>query len=136
MSNHVDQAVSVSIDLPLVLDRGSLEIFTNDVCGGNLNIINDLVRIYLQSLDDLIGQMVSAWKTEDPIILRRAAHSLKSSSRIFGANLLAENCERLEKATLMGEFVNMPILIERIAAQGQQMHHLLGMEFEGLDRKM
>jgi HPt (histidine-containing phosphotransfer) domain-containing protein len=134
MSSHVDQAVSVSIDRPLILDRGALEIFTDDICGGNLDIITDLVRIYLQSLDDLIGQMVSAWKTEDPITLRRAAHSLKSSSRMFGADLLAENCERLEKATLMGEFVNTPMLIERIVAQGQQMHHLLRIEFEGLDR--
>jgi HPt (histidine-containing phosphotransfer) domain-containing protein len=135
MCSHADQAVSVSMDLPLVLNRGWVEIFIHDICEGDLDLITDLVRIYLQSLDNLIGEMVSAWKTEDPILLRRAAHSLKSSSRIFGADLLAENCERLEKAAIMGEFASAPMLIERIVAQGQEMHHLLGVEFEGLGRE-
>jgi histidine phosphotransfer protein HptB len=135
MSSDVDQAVSVGVDLPLVLDRGSLEIFSHDICEGNLDLIIDLVRIYLQSLDDLIGEMVSACRTEDPITLRRAAHSLKSSSRIFGADLLAENCERMEKAALTGELANAPMLLQCIVAQGQEMHHLLGIEFKGLDRE-
>lgn len=135
MSSHVDHAVSEGIDPPLVLDRGSLEIFMHDICGGNPDLMTDLVWIYLQSLDDLIGEMVSACKVEDPVTLRRAAHSLKSSSRVFGADLLANNCEHLEKTALIGEFANAPVLIERIVAQGQQMHHLLGIEFERLVRE-
>jgi HPt (histidine-containing phosphotransfer) domain-containing protein len=135
MSSYVDQTLPVGIDRPLILDRGSLDTFMNDICGGNLDTISDLVQIYLQSLDDLLEEMVAAWKTEDHVILRRSAHSLKSSSRIFGADLLAENCERLEKAVLAGELANAPTLIDRIVKQGQQMHHLLVIEFDELNHE-
>jgi HPt (histidine-containing phosphotransfer) domain-containing protein len=130
MSSYANRHVSVDDDPPLVLDRASLDSFTYEVCGGNLEIIVDLVEIYRQSLDDLVGQIVSAWNTGDSIILRRAAHSLKSSSRIFGAHLLAENCETLEKAALTGELADAPLLIEHIEKQSQQMHQLLVTEFD------
>jgi HPt (histidine-containing phosphotransfer) domain-containing protein len=129
MSSYADRPACADTDPPLVLDRGLLDTFSNEICGGNIEIIDDLVEIYLQSLDDLIGQIVSAWNREDYIILRRAAHSLKSSSRIFGAHLLAENCEILEKAALTGELADAPMLIEHLEKQRQQMHLLLATEF-------
>lgn len=131
MSHTTDQSHSTSVDLPLVLDHGTLDTFTNDICGGDLDTIMDLVEVYLQSLDELTRQMSSALDAGDYPVLRRAAHSLKSSSRVFGAEALAKNCEQLEKAALSGEVANAPALIQRIVKQSQQMRRLLVAEFDG-----
>ncbi|MBX3000526.1 MAG: Hpt domain-containing protein [Caldilineaceae bacterium] len=133
MSYLVKKSTSVGIDGSLSLDRELLNSFASDICGDNPDIIVDLVQIYLQSKEDLIEQITSAWNSKDYMLLRRAAHSLKSSSRVFGANLLADNCQRLEEAALTGDLVSAPDLIKRIVEQSQQMTRLLAAEFEGVE---
>lgn len=116
---------SSGVNTSLVLDAETIRVFCIDICDGNPEIVDELVGMYLKSLDDLSVQMESALHAGDYQLLRRAAHSLKSSSRVFGAELLSANCERLEEMAHTRVLDGAAELIEQIAEQGQQMHQLL-----------
>lgn len=60
---------------------------------GDVNLVHELVTIYLADLDDRVAAIVA----DDPDAAHRAAHSLKSSSRLLGANRLADACVAVER---------------------------------------
>jgi HPt (histidine-containing phosphotransfer) domain-containing protein len=53
--------------------------------GGNQAALFDLIASYLNDTVALLGDLRKAVETDNPDLLYRAAHSLKSSSRDFGA---------------------------------------------------
>ncbi len=78
------------------LNPVAISTFADEICGGDHEIITELLETYFVSTRGLLVDMAVAHKTCRFQELRLAAHSLKSSCRIFGAEWLAVNCERLE----------------------------------------
>ena len=64
---------------------------------GGLGLARKILRIYLDSAGDLVGQIEQAIATGDAEALRRAAHSLKSSSANVGAETLSGLFKQLEE---------------------------------------
>jgi HPt (histidine-containing phosphotransfer) domain-containing protein len=122
-----------SYDNPLVvLNRESIQLFYSDVCDNNQDVITELVEMYLTSLDDLLRVLLRAQDQRDAQLLRRTAHSLKSSSQIFGAEQLSVDCQTLEDIALTENSADASLLVSRILHQGKQMHELLRMEIQQL----
>jgi CheY-like chemotaxis protein/HPt (histidine-containing phosphotransfer) domain-containing protein len=61
--------------------------------------LNDVIDTFLEDTPRIIADMQSAQMREDWEVLHRLAHSLKSSSGIFGAEEMAQICRGLETDT-------------------------------------
>ncbi|MBI1295726.1 hypothetical protein GC175_12305 [bacterium] len=125
-NNH--KQLQPSVDLPS-LEPTALELFVNDICGGDEDIIADLLETYCESTRDLIREMEWALETDKKEELRRAAHSMKSSCRIFGAEWLARNCEQIESLALEGATESIPDLLQDVRRQTNHLRLLLHEQF-------
>ncbi|MBX3051675.1 MAG: Hpt domain-containing protein [Caldilineaceae bacterium] len=78
------------------LDADTIRAYVVDACGGDGEIVSQMVIFFLGSTDDLIAQMKTGVEGNDFDSARRAAHSLKSSSRMFSAEALSILCAKAE----------------------------------------
>ncbi|MGB0581868.1 MAG: response regulator, partial [Limisphaerales bacterium] len=53
---------------------------------GQEDILQELVGIFFEECDDMIGRLASGIAAQDAELVERSAHTLKSSSAMFGAN--------------------------------------------------
>ena len=87
------------------LDRSAIDKLLNLV-GGDRSSLSDLITSYLDDTAKLLSDLHRAVDTNDTNLLRRAGHTLKSSSRDFGATSLTELGKQLEdlgkEQTLIG----------------------------------
>ena len=67
-----------------------------DVIGENPDSLAELIESFLEEAPLLLVQMQGAADSRDRVVLGRAAHTLKSSARDFGADQLSSLCETLE----------------------------------------
>ncbi|MEX0703664.1 MAG: response regulator [Planctomycetales bacterium] len=80
-----------SPDQPLVDWDAALELVE-----GRAAALRDLVAMFQEECPKLMGEIRGALDARDAKTLRRAAHTLKGSARIFFAEPLAERADRLE----------------------------------------
>jgi HPt (histidine-containing phosphotransfer) domain-containing protein len=92
-----DELDLLAVDLP-TMDHDVLAHFRTVLCSGDAVIADDLTGSYLENAQVMVTQMAEALKTHEPATLNRLAHTLKSSSQMFGALKLAEQCRLLEYA--------------------------------------
>lgn len=59
-------------------------------------LIVQLMFVYLENLQDRITELNQGMSINDAHLVERAAHTLKSSSRLIGLISLAEDCQILE----------------------------------------
>ena len=83
----------------------------SDIAGGDLAFVAEMIDAFLVEASDLLEMMRGALASEDASVLRRAAHSLKSSSAMFGATTVAERCRRLEELSKSEWFVGADVLV-------------------------
>lgn len=81
---------------PPRLEPEGLSAFLFEACAGDAEIVEQLVAIFLRSAQDLLAEMRTGLEQADFVSVRRAAHSLKSSSRIFGAEQISGQCQQIE----------------------------------------
>jgi HPt (histidine-containing phosphotransfer) domain-containing protein len=74
---------------------------------GDPAVFARLVRLYLDRLGERLEAVVNA---EDPTALAAAAHSLKSASGTFGAQIVADIATELEAIGERGEDAPAPLL--------------------------
>jgi signal transduction histidine kinase/HPt (histidine-containing phosphotransfer) domain-containing protein len=84
---------------------------------GNRVLLRELAEIFLQDCPRLVEQARDALATGDLIRLHRAAHTLKSSVRLFGAKAVTDLCQELETKSKVGKTNDAPGLLERIIAE-------------------
>ncbi|WOD39063.1 response regulator [Nodosilinea sp. E11] len=76
----------------------TLQELAATVGGDSPDFMVDLIGSYLESTDQLLTEMATAYYQHDWSTLKRAAHTLKSSSATVSAPALAALCHRLEMA--------------------------------------
>ena len=78
------------------LDAQVLQSFRNMV-GENADLVlSEMIDCYLEDTPTLVNTIASAMADNDAIALRRASHTLKSSSLTLGATILSDICQELE----------------------------------------
>ena len=81
---------------PEVIDRAVLSELLMTT-GNDSAFLGELINTYLEDAAGLVAAMARAVSAENADALRRAAHSLKSSSASLGARSLASLCEEVER---------------------------------------
>ena len=66
---------------------------------GDASLMRELIDAFLQNAPGLVAELASDEAEE----VRRAAHTLKSNARTFGAAHLADLCQKLEERARAGE---------------------------------
>lgn len=94
-----------------------LSVFANLKESVGEDFIDELTTTFLDDAPKLIAEMHRALTAGDAATLRRAAHSLKSSSASFGAARVAELAKSLEMAAQAGALESAPALLVRLAAE-------------------
>ena len=89
----------------LVLDLGALQAIRE--MGGDDGdfVLNNIIQMYLETTPPDLQQIETAIATGDPDSLRRAAHSLGSSSATLGAINFAKLCKELENLARSGSII-------------------------------
>ena len=98
---------------PAVLNAAVLDDL-RDVLGGEVDWI---IALYLEDAPRLIAQLERAVVGNDPIALRVAAHTLKSSSANVGATTLSEAARDLEHGARDGTLAKPEALVARIVGE-------------------
>ena len=78
-----------------------------------------LVESYLEDASGLIASALSALQAEDSEALRRAAHTLKSTSANFGVWKVSEACQKLEDLAKAGSLTGAGEIIASIQVNQQ-----------------
>ncbi|HEY9744175.1 MAG TPA: response regulator, partial [Coleofasciculaceae cyanobacterium] len=87
---------------PHALDAKELEAFLEMVGEKADEILVEMIDCYLEDAPKLLQAIAQAFDRGDAITLRRAAHTLKSSSATFGAKDLSHLCRQLELSSQTG----------------------------------
>ena len=88
---------------------------------GDTHLLRDLVRLYFETTPGLCGQIRQALQTEDPALLRRAAHTLKGTVAQFGVTHIGQLCGDLEQAAATGQLAAAPQLVRALEADLQTL---------------
>ena len=78
------------------LDQTSLDAL-REMVGGDEAFLAEMVDTFVDDAPRLVAEMRSTAAAGDTVSLRRAAHSLKSNCRTFGAARLGEMCQQIEE---------------------------------------
>jgi CheY-like chemotaxis protein/HPt (histidine-containing phosphotransfer) domain-containing protein len=89
--------------------------------GGNRELLTEIVEAFLEESRRLMKSMLEAVEQGDMTTLERAAHTLKSAARYFGASHASETALRLE---LMGRDRQLPHVREALAELEGQLENL------------
>lgn len=76
-----------------------------------------LVRMYLENSQRLLGELQTAMDGADAEAVRRAAHSIKSTSANVGANILSQLARTLEHAAQTAEWKADQAVVDQIVAE-------------------
>jgi len=103
-----------------VLDPAALADLL-ETTGRDPVFLAELIDTYLEDAAGLLGAMQRALADTNPAEMRRAAHSLKSSSATFGARTLFGMCQELERRAQAGILVDAAPLLASIEAAHAQV---------------
>lgn len=90
---------------------------TLEMVGGDLGFLNELVAEYRADGASRLVDMRAALAAGEAEDVRRAAHTLKSSSASLGANDLAEACREVEAAAREGRLDGLGAKVDAIAIE-------------------
>ncbi len=111
-----------------VLDRGVLDVLHENA--GNAFI--EMIEVYLEDQLLYVDAINKAIKTEDRELLQRTAHTLKGSSRNFGANYLGDICMYFEEAAIEADLSELEANTAMLDSAVLAVRDVLSAEFENL----
>jgi signal transduction histidine kinase/CheY-like chemotaxis protein len=120
-------AAQMAARTPPVLNNGVLDEL-REVLGGE---VDKIIAVYLEDAPRLIAQLERAAVSNDPIALRVAAHTLKSSSANVGATTLSEAARDLEHGARDGTLSQPATAVARIVGEFAQVRAALQARMHG-----
>lgn len=103
-------------ELESALDRQTLDELRGSV-GGDAEFLAELVDEFVADAPRQIASLRAAASTGDAVVARRAAHTLKGTSRTFGAASLATMCQEAETAAGSDDLAVVVAVIDSIEAE-------------------
>ena len=117
----------ISARSPMVINASVLDEL-REVLGSE---VDKIVAVYLEDAPRLIAQLERAAVGNDPIALRVAAHTLKSSSANVGATTLADAARDLETGARDGTLTQPATAVARIVGEFAQVRAALQAQLAG-----
>jgi len=97
-----------------VLDMDALAKIRNLDPSGSIATLTKIITIYLETSPEQIRTIKLAYSQENRDVVRKTAHSLKSSSANLGAETLSAVCKRLETQAIDAQWQDLSDLITTI----------------------
>jgi PAS domain S-box-containing protein len=116
-----DSPTADDVDEPEAVDLAELEAAVGDP-----TVVGELISTFLADAPVLVGTLRTGLEQRDRDELRRAAHTLKSNGRTFGATALAALSEELELSAKTGSLAGAPDLVARIEKEYARVEGALG----------
>lgn len=79
-----------------IINRTEFDQFYSEVCVGEIEILEELVCDLKKEGRQLVESILSSFRSEDLPLLQRSAHTLKSSTKIFGGGLISQQAAKIE----------------------------------------
>jgi len=97
------------------LDRSVLRELQEQL--GDAESVRKVIATFLRSTPGLLTALHDAAVKGDADGLRRAAHTIKSSSAMLGARALSAGCEELERLSRAGDVADAPARVAALEAR-------------------
>jgi HPt (histidine-containing phosphotransfer) domain-containing protein len=110
-----------------VLDRTTLDGI-RQLDDGSGRLLAQVIQLYVEGAPGLLGELRRGFDGHDVELVKRAAHTLKSSSGNVGALRLAELCRRIETAARAGTLGPDVPQADEIASEFEQVRAALEAE--------
>ena len=143
MDDYVSKPVRTE-DLAAVLERAGRNIAEAPVDARNLdqlrslpgengeNTLQTLIRMFRADAPRIVTELRDAIERADASALTIAAHSLKGSSSLFGAQRLQELCAQLQEAGKADDLKSAAVLLKSVQLQLQLVLSELELECEAV----
>jgi HPt (histidine-containing phosphotransfer) domain-containing protein len=116
-----DSPTAEEVGDPEPVDLAQIEAAVGDPV-----FVRKLISTFLNDAPGLVGTLRSSLEQCNSEELRRAAHTLKSNGRTFGATALASLSEELELSARTGALVSAGDLVTRIEKEYARVEGALG----------
>jgi two-component system, sensor histidine kinase and response regulator len=113
------------------LDQKILENIRSLQKDGEPSLMDKIITIYLQTTPKLLQDLREAVAASDAQAMRKAAHSLKSSSANVGAMKLSDIFKDVEVIGRTGSIQGAAALLKEIESEFQQVEKSLMLEMQG-----
>jgi HPt (histidine-containing phosphotransfer) domain-containing protein len=103
------------------IDKAALETY-KDVMGDEYeDFVIEIIDTFLESSPETIAELQSAFDQNDSATLRRAAHSLKSNGKTFGAAEFSKLAFELEEIGKSGDLARVSDELDILNCEYQQI---------------
>ncbi|HEX7025702.1 MAG TPA: response regulator, partial [Gammaproteobacteria bacterium] len=96
----------------------------------------EMIEVYLEDQLIYLDAIDKALETDDRELLKRTAHTLKGSSRHFGAEMLSELCRKVEEGAMDESMEKIVSMIEPLRIAAQSVRNELGTELDVLRKEL
>jgi len=107
------------------IDEGVYRKLRDSLGGENAEMMASLTRDFLEETPNQLRELQEAAARHDLETIRRSAHSLRSSSLLFGALRLAELCEAVENSAQRNELDHIQAIVTRIVEESGRAEQAL-----------
>lgn len=121
----VKEELELNCDEHAILDMTVLDGMSSLSSEGDVNIVQQVVGLYLENSPKLIKQMHQAFEDKDHDALFKAAHSLKSSSANIGVMCVSETAKQIEHLSRDGDIENTHVLLDLLDEHYQKVKRTL-----------
>ncbi len=111
-----------------VLDTSVIEKLRSLKARTERDVLGETIRLFYESSKSSLEALRTAVQAGDVGGIRDAAHSLKSSSYLVGANRLGDLCRRLEEQARRNQIDSSNALLERVEPEYETVRDCLGSE--------
>jgi signal transduction histidine kinase/DNA-binding response OmpR family regulator/HPt (histidine-containing phosphotransfer) domain-containing protein len=121
--HFVDVEVKPPSRLPGVLDRMVFRELRQML--GEPKFLAEVIDSYLEDAPKLLQAMAAAFAQGKATDLQQAAHTLKSSSALFGATSLSQFCQELEVSGSTGSWIEAATLMPQVKTEYEKVQTAL-----------
>jgi CheY-like chemotaxis protein len=118
-----------------VIDEETFRKFHQMVGDEDAGMMISLIKDYLDESPQLLAELHQAEVQKDREKTRRIAHSLGSSSMLFGALRLADLCRSVELGTRNGNLQHVPELILQVESEFKEVQIALETKYHRVQEK-
>ena len=116
-------------ELETAIDTAVLQEL-QEIAGDDSEMVVEIIDCYLEDTPILLDKISQAIEQEQPELLQKSAHTMKSSSAYVGATKLSELCKKLEYIGRGGTTKGADVILSQVKAEYERVENALGYQLQ------